>query len=282
MSDGIFWVLLFISYVLIPLGVWAFGMWYVIHLYRTVGRSARTRFRQTDANTVPEALVQQAQALRDLGFHALATYVLDVPRALRDYPRYTFENEDTTIKAMLVKQGRHKGTVFSTLYPDGMLLATLHKMPSPPYLKDNPDEMYQFIEAKGSLQQAWDEHGAQAASLRPFHGAPIRTQSADEYRQLLNDHIVPRDVKLTAHAAYKKLRMIGIRTIIVFVVIAIPLAVMIRAIDTSLAFLIAPLGTFVFLSPIFITALVLAERIKRKYLQSPEVAQPPASEGTAT
>jgi hypothetical protein len=209
--------------------------------------------------------------LRDLGFRYLATYAMDMPPSFTQKPpdSYVYDSTDSTSKAMLIQQGAVKGTAFQSIYPDGMLLVTMHGMPASPVLSAGQDALYQVLITKGTLPQAWDSHTAQVAALSAFHGDPLKEESADSYRRLMDDIIVNHSHKRVARTTVKLLRGAALAVIGMLVLMAIPLLLTTVATGTSISpiQILAPtLGGGILCSPAIITALVLAARIKRKYL----------------
>jgi hypothetical protein len=126
--------------------------WYLVRQYRIVGRFVKADgFHYLEGETVPAALSKQAQALLDQGFHYFAAYRLGIPDTIEPAPRYLFDNEDSTIKAMVIQRGLRKGIILMTLYADGMQLATLYNMPFIPYYRTGRDDSYYVVESQGAF-----------------------------------------------------------------------------------------------------------------------------------
>jgi hypothetical protein len=256
---------------LCPLSLIGLLIWFLMYQYRAVRNMHYARYRQLEEGTVPQSLSKQAQALTDRGFRFLSAFMIETPPEIRQKPRtiYVFDSLDGFTKATLAQIAHLKGTAFETVYPDGMLLLTTHGMPAGLTVNVSKDELYQPFAAKGTIQQAWENHNVQVAALRAFHGTPLQAITPDETLRLLNEHIMPRDQKQVAHVVAKQLRQTGVGSIIVAILILLPMGVIMRSASNTLAFIVAPVGAALLISPVIITALVLARRIKQKYLQSP-------------
>jgi hypothetical protein len=263
--------------ILIPLTIvlafYGFCIWFVVRPYRVAEMIAQAHYRvlADQEDSIPKKLSTQVKALHAMGFQYLAAYIMSPPAGFRQkLPiHYVFDSKDSSIKATLMQIGQIKATAFETIYPDGMLLVTVHGMPAWPYENIGKDELYQAIVSKGTLEKAWDDHGPQAAALRAFHGAPVQTQSPEAFLQLMNEHIMPRDQKQTVYVIAKRLRRIAFSLVGMVGVFVVPILVS-AEFNNPLWYVLVPLAGLLLLSPIWLTALVLAGRIKRKYLPTSE------------
>jgi hypothetical protein len=240
-------------------------IWFLFNQYRAVVLMYRTHYRHLADSKIPAALSKQAQTLTDLNFRFVAAYIVEimqgaVTKNLRTV--YVFDSDDGFTKATIVQIAYIKGTAFETIYPDGMLLITTHGLPAGLTANVSKNELYQALVAKGTLQQAWEDHNPQVAALRAFHGTPVQARTPEEILWILNEHIMPRDQVHIAHLIARQLRLIGLTLaaiVVLFLVIVVAMYLL-GYIFTSTAGVIGVV--------IVITALVLAARIKRKYLQS--------------
>jgi hypothetical protein len=248
------------------------SVWIVINQYWFVGRYERARYRIKEGAAVPTRIGKQEKVLHELGFHPLATYVFDPQHRAQGWPlpAVTLENEDSTIKAMVLRQSLlSRGVTFMTLYADGMMLVTHHNMRKTRFSGEarKGDDLYQLIKVKGSLQKAWDDHAAQAAALRAFHGAPLRSDSAIQFSQMLNEAVHPRDLAHVARVIYKYLRDVWTRALVIFFIITGTVLAMSRPTGLQMILLVPAINALV-LAPMSLAALILAGRIRLKYLQS--------------
>jgi hypothetical protein len=113
-------------------------------------------------------------------------------------------------------------------------------------------------------------------TLRDIHGDPLKPQSTDEFLHLLNHKILPQEKTQMARVVADRVRTFGFVT---------PVAAgsligtcMILALSCCLPgnpglVIIAMIAAVLLVSPVTITALLLAARIKRDYLQTPAASE---------
>lgn len=212
-------MLAFILAVIAPLIVVGLVVYWMFSAYWKAEDSACASYRILVDQSLPFDLNRIAADLRRLGFQFLATYDLMVPPRKNLPDHYVFQTYDGAVKVLVVQHGPFRSVTFQTMFSDGSALCTvlgLRKAPFP----CTTGKLVQKAALWGSASRAYHKHTTDLRKMIERHGAPLRTQKAEEFQRLLNRHFVlPYHVRV-ARSALRLYRSLSSGILIAYALIA--------------------------------------------------------------